>query len=254
MFINKKYLIYFDYLIYFILFYIIIQLLLLPDNDNMIEKYKTENLKKDNTTKTENLKKDNTTKTGNLKKDNVNIIQEINKKLEKYKSEIKLLKEDKNSKEVNNLNNNLNNKCNNNKLCIDPCPSRNTIQNEIVLLSDNITAMNIKYKKLNSNIKELENKIDNIDKGDVKTIVQEESDDDVSDKIRNESSKKAKAKSIKDTSESISAMSDISPSKSKKLLENHYSKPVTHNSLNDFKSNMPDLNKEDIKNHNKIMG
>ena len=45
MFINKKYLIYFDYLIYFILFYIIIQLLLLPDNDNMIEKYKTENLK-----------------------------------------------------------------------------------------------------------------------------------------------------------------------------------------------------------------
>ena len=41
---------------------------------------------------------------------------------------------------------------NEDRLYIDSCPSRNVIQDELMILSDNITAMDIKYKKLNTNV------------------------------------------------------------------------------------------------------
>ena len=143
---------------------------------------------------------------------------------------------------------------NEDRLYIDSCPSRNVIQDELMILSDNITAMDIKYKKLNTNVNNIHQELSELD-NEVKEVSssnktqEDENAKDVNESIntRDKSSKDAKKKTISDTSDSIANMSGMSKSKASSILENHYSKKTSVNSFNDYKNSVPSISKEQLK-------
>ena len=126
------------------------------------------------------------------------------------------------------------------KLCFNPCPARKTIHNEILILKDDIDAIQIKMSSYDK-------KIDTLLKS------KNEDDEDNKDQIEtlNRSKTAAKAHTVSSLAGPSSEMSGLSHEETHAMLGDHYSKPVTSNSLNESMKKQPRISKKDLHKKNK---
>jgi hypothetical protein len=132
-------------------------------------------------------------------------------------------------------------------VCFNTCPDRNTIHNEILLLKDSIDAMQIRMRNYNDKVTIYEEQMDIL----LQDKKQDRQDQEEKQENLNAAHSAAKGQAVSSMAGPSSKMSGMSQSQTHQALNNHMSKPVTTNSLEDFKKNAPKQSKDDIMKHNR---
>ena len=133
------------------------------------------------------------------------------------------------------------------KICFNTCPDRNTIHNEILILKDSIDALKIRLMNYQDKMKKYEDVFGKLREA------QKQDNIDIEEKYQtlNNSKNAAKQEAAAALSKPASEMSGLPAEQVQEAIDDHLSKTVTRDSLDNFKESVPDISEAQLEKHNR---
>ena len=134
------------------------------------------------------------------------------------------------------------------KVCFDPCSSRKVMSNEILLMKEYVDSLSLQLDNYRRKMKQYDKTLDKLKR---ESIVNSEDKSLQIENLKN-ASNVAKKKMINTFAKDTSQLSGLSQAKTKKIIKDHFSKPITMDSLDKFKNSLPNISKKTLEKKTKL--